>query len=230
VRFTVLFAVLTATVTTGSTICPDMLKAGGPVINSFDAVPDCILPDPRRHILSYRVSGGIMRVSLYAVHHGGRVREFFSQSSGATSVPSLAASGVADPGAASDIQSYILRVTGEAGAEVRGVVPFRYRRAVFDLVPPAFHTRVTTGSGRLALYQSAATIVNVDSLSCSLKFDAAIDGESGRIGRAAIVRETDPDTVRCDIRWSSMRKANAAGTVEWTTWVTDSCTQERWCG
>jgi hypothetical protein len=223
----VLFAISIAAAAVGLAIWPGALKAGGPVINSFVAVPDCILPDPRRGILSYRVSGGIMRIRLYAVHHGGRVREFHSQSSGLTPALSMAASNVIDPGAASDIESYVLRVTGEAGAEVRGVVSFRYRRAVFDLVPPAFHTRVTTGSGRLALYQSPATIANVDSLSCSFKFDATIDGESGRRGRAAIVRETDPDTVRCEIRWSSVRKANAAGTVEWTAWVTDSCTQGR---
>jgi hypothetical protein len=170
----VLFAISIAAAAVGLAIWPGALKAGGPVINSFVAVPDCILPDPRRGILSYRVSGGIMRIRLYAVHHGGRVREFHSQSSGLTPALSMAASNVIDPGAASDIESYVLRVTGEAGAEVRGVVSFRYRRAVFDLVPPAFHTRVTTGSGRLALYQSPATIANVDSLSCSFKFDARL--------------------------------------------------------
>lgn len=136
----------------------------------------------------------------------------------------MAASGLQDSGAASDIESYLLRVTGEDGAEIRRVLFFRYRRSAFDLIPPAFHTRVTSGSGTLARYSSHATIVNVDSLSCSFKFDAAI---GGRAGRAAFVTDTDPDTVQCDIRWRSVRQANAAGTVEWTAWVTDRCTQGR---
>jgi hypothetical protein len=227
-RFTVLFAVLIAIVAALSAICPDVLEAGGPVINSFVAVPDCILPDSHRGILSYRVSGGIMRVDLFAIHRGGRLREFHSQSSGRTPIPSMAASNVIDPGAASDIESYVLRVTGEGGAEVRGVVPFRYRRAVFDIRPPSVHTRVTSGSGRLAVYQTPATIANVDSVSCSFTFDAPIGGDSGRSGVAAsIVTRTDPNLVRCEIRWSSVRKANAGGTIEWTARVTDKCTQGR---
>jgi hypothetical protein len=208
----------------GSAVCPGAVSAGGLVIDSFTAVPDCIFPDPRRHILSYRVSGGILRVRLYAIHPGGRLREFYSQPAGG---PSMAASGLQDSGAASDIESYLLRVTGEDGAEIRRVLFFRYRRSAFDLIPPAFHTRVTSGSGTLARYSSHVTIVNVDSLSCSFKFDAAIGGESGRAGRAAFVTDTDPDTVQCDIRWRSVRQANAAGTVEWTAWVTDRCTQGR---
>jgi hypothetical protein len=175
------------------------------VINSFTAVPDCVFPDPRRHILSYRVSGGIVRAQLYATYcrpAGG--------------VPSMATSGVQDPGAASDIESYFLRVTGEGGADVRRVVFFRYRRAAFDLLPPAFHTRVTRGTGTLARYQSHAKILNVDSVSCSFKFDERIGGTSGRTGRTAIVTpETDPDSVQCDIRWRSgarqMRPARASG-------------------
>jgi hypothetical protein len=95
----------------------------------------------------------------------------------------MAASGVQDSGAASDIESYLLRVTGEDGAEIRRVLFFRYRRSAFDLIPPTFHTRVTSGSGSLARYSSHATIVNVDSLSCSFKFDAAIGESPG--GRAA---------------------------------------------
>ena len=63
--------------------------------------------------------------------------------------------------------------------------------------------------------------MNVDSVTCSFKFDGRIGGTSGRTGRAAIVTETDPDTVQCDIRWRSVRQANAAGTVEWTAWVAD---------
>ena len=139
----------------------------------------------------------------------------------------MAASGVQDLGAASDIESYLLRVTGEGGAEIRRVLFFRYRHSAFDLIPPAFHTQVTSGAGTLARYQSHATILNVDLVSCSFKFDGRIGGTSGRTGRAAIVTETDPDTVQCDIRWRSVRQANAAGTVEWTAWVTDRCTQGR---
>lgn len=165
-----------------------------------------------------------MRVRLYAIHRGGRLREFYSQPA---SGPSMAASGVQDLGAASDIESYLLRVTGEGGAEIRRVLFFRYRHSAFDLIPPGFHTRVTSGAGTLARYQSHATILNVDLVSCSFKFDGRIGGTSGRTGRAAIVTETDPDTVQCDIRWRSVRQANAAGTVEWTAWVTDRCTQGR---
>lgn len=168
-----------------------------------------------------------MRVELYAIHRGGRLRRFRSYSAGGTSTPSMAASGVQDPGAAADIESYLLRVTGEAGTELRRVLYFRYRRAAFDLIPPAFHTRVTSGSGTLARYSSQATLLNVDSMSCSFQSDVAIDGSSGRNGSAAWVTRTDPDTVQCDVRWRSVRQANAGGTVEWTAFVTDSCTQGR---
>ena len=99
----------------------------------------------------------------------------------------MAASGVQDLGAASDIESYLLRVTGEGGAEIRRVLFFRYRHSAFDLIPPAFHTLVTSGAGTLARYQSHATILNVDLVSCSFKFDGRIGGTSG-----AIVTETDP--------------------------------------
>jgi hypothetical protein len=47
----------------------------------------------------------------------------------------MAASGVQDLGAASDIESYLLRVTGEGGAEIRRVLFFRYRHSAFDLIP-----------------------------------------------------------------------------------------------
>jgi hypothetical protein len=72
----VLFAISILAIAAGSAVCPGALSAGGLVIDSFTAVPDCIFPDPRRHILSYRVSGGILRVRLYAIHRGGRLREF----------------------------------------------------------------------------------------------------------------------------------------------------------
>jgi hypothetical protein len=72
------------------------------------------------------------------------------------------------------------------------VLFFRYRHSAFDLIPPAFHTRVTSGAGTLARYHTHATILNVDSVTCSFKFDGRIGGTSGRTGRAAIVTETDP--------------------------------------
>ena len=223
----VLSAISILAIALGFAICPGAVDAGGLVIDSFTAVPDCIFPDPRRHILSYRVSGGVMRVELYAIHRGGRLRRFRSYSAGGSPAPSMAASGVQDPGAAADIESYLLRVTGEAGMELRRVLYFRYRRAAFDLIPPALHTRVTRGGGTLARYQSNATVLGVDSLTCSFKFDARIDGTSGRNGSAAIVTSPDPNIVQCDVRWRSVRQASAGGTVEWTAWVTDSCTQGR---
>jgi predicted dienelactone hydrolase len=127
-KFIVLFAISITAAAVGLAIWPGALKAGGPVINSFVAVPDCILPDPRRGILSYRVSGGIMRIRLYAVHHGGRVREFHSQSSGLTPAPSMAASNVIDPGAASDIESYVLSAAAE---EAKPVQPVGIRQIEF---------------------------------------------------------------------------------------------------
>jgi hypothetical protein len=47
------------------------------------------------------------------------------------------------------------------------VLFFRYRHSAFDLIPPAFHTRVTSGAGTLARYHTHATILNVDSVTCS---------------------------------------------------------------
>jgi hypothetical protein len=78
-KSTVLFAISTIAIAVGSAVCPGALNAGGLVINSFTALPDCVFPDPRRHLLSFRVSGGILRVQLYAIHLGGRLREFYSQ-------------------------------------------------------------------------------------------------------------------------------------------------------
>jgi hypothetical protein len=210
------------------TILLPSVAFGDVVIDRFEAAPDCILPDPRAHILSYHVSGGVTRVRIDALHRGGRVRTFYSTPSGGS--PSFGASGVQDPGATSDVESYSLVVTGEGGAEVRRVVSFRYRRAQFELVPPASHTRITFGSGRVALYQSLANVANVDSLSCSFKFDAPIGGESGRAGTARIAPAIGPSgghVAVCEIRWRSVRKANAGGTVEWTARVTDPCTQGR---
>jgi hypothetical protein len=202
--------------------------ADRPVIDRFEAVPDCILPDPRAHILSYSASGGVMRVRIDAQHRGGRVRTFYTASSGGTPAPSLGASGIQDPGAAADVEAYLLVATGEGGAEATRRLAFRYRRATFDLLPPVFHLRVTTGSGRLAVYSSHVNIANVDSLSCSFRFDSPIGGVSTRDGAAsADAHSRDGPTVRCDIRWSSVRQANAGGTITWTARVTDACTQGR---
>jgi hypothetical protein len=78
----VLFAISILAIAAGSAVCPGALSAGGLVIDSFTAVPDCIFPDPRRHILSYRVSGGILRVRLDAIHRGGRLREILESARG----------------------------------------------------------------------------------------------------------------------------------------------------
>jgi hypothetical protein len=83
----VLFAISILAIAAGSAVCPGAVSAGELVIDSFTAVPDCIFPDPRRHILSYRVSGSILRVRLYAIHRGGRLREFYSQPAGAHQWP-----------------------------------------------------------------------------------------------------------------------------------------------
>ena len=47
----------------------------------------------------------------------------------------MAASGVQDLGAGSDIESYLLRVTGEGGAEIRRVLFFRYPDSAFGSRP-----------------------------------------------------------------------------------------------
>jgi hypothetical protein len=210
------------------TILLPSVALGDVVIDRFVAVPDCIFPDPRARILSYQVSGGVTRVRIDALHRGGRVRTFHSTPGYGS--PSFGASGVQDPGATSDVESYSLVVTGEGGVEVRRVLPFRYRHARFELVPPASHTRITSGSGRVALYQSLANVADVDSLSCSFKFDAPISGESGRAGTARIAPAIGPSggqVAVCEVHWSSVRKAKAGGTVEWTARVTDQCTQGR---
>ena len=101
----------------GSLIAPAAL-AGGPSIERFEAVPDCIFPNPRLGILAYRVSGGITRIRIEALHRGGRVRAFY-QSTFHTPVPGASSAGVADPDAASDVEAYRIAVTVKAAIQVR---------------------------------------------------------------------------------------------------------------
>lgn len=200
----------------------DEALGGGPVIDRFEAVTDCILPDPRRGILSYRASGGILRVRIDALHRGGRIRTIYT--SGRGPFPSLGASGVADPGVTADVEAYLLVATGEGGGEARRRLNFRYRRAVFDLLPPALHSRARG----LARYQSHARIAHVDSVSCAFRVDLPFGGEVRTTGSADIFDRPPGDPlVRCDIEWGSVRAAQAGGIVEWTARVTDRCTQGR---
>ena len=200
-------------------------KLDGPNIESFTAVPDCVFPDPHRRLLSYRVTTNVFRIRIDAIHRGGRVRPFHT-AGGRTAWPSLSATGVIDPLAAADVEAYVLTATGERGVEVSRRIAFRYRRAEFNLVPPALHTRDTSEADHFTRYESHAHVMNVDSISCSFRFDTAIGGESGRAGLADIFRAEDP-IARCHIRWRNVRKARAAGTVEWVARVTDPCTQGR---
>jgi len=190
-------------------------------IDRFQSISDCIFPDPRGGILSYSVSGGVFRVRISAVHHGGRMRVFYSQASGRTPARGMAADGVADPGAAGDVEAYVLTALGEFGTETTRRLDFRYRRAVFRLSPPTFHTV----SGRLALYQSFATASNIDSVSCLFRRRLLFGVEIARPGSAGIFRRGT--VARCDVRWNTLQQARAGGTVEWTARVTDPCTSGR---
>src|SRR6185436_11153524 len=125
------------------------------VIERFEAIPDCIFPDPRRGVLSYRVTGDLTRVTISALHRGGRVRPFHTQASRSPS-PLFTATNVVDPGAAPDVEGYRLVATGATGPEVRRDLPFRYRVAEFVLVSPVRHLRDTTDSTRYARYEAEA--------------------------------------------------------------------------
>jgi hypothetical protein len=206
------------------TIAPSAL-AGGPVIERFEAVPDCIFPNPTLGILAYRVSGGITQIRIDALHRDGRVRPFY-QSTFRTPIPAASSAWIADPDAAADVEAYRITVTGEAAA-VRQELKFRYRRANFELIPPTFHTRITSGSGRTALYQSRARLLNVDSLTCTFARPLGFGTEARRTGTAELGadRASGEPIVKCFVTWPRVRDANAGGTVEWTARVHDRCTQ-----
>ena len=193
-------------------------------IESFTAVRDCIFPDARRGILSYRVSGGVTRVSMSALHRGAGARPFYSQSS-RTPVPSISATGVADSGATGDVVGYRLVATG-TGRDASREITFRYRLAEFALLSPARHLR-STRPFHLARYEAEVNALRLDSLTCSFRFDAAIGGELGRAGSAGVASEGSRSTAWCEMDWRDVRKARAGGTVEWVARVTDPCTQGR---
>jgi len=208
----------------------DAVGLPDPVIESFTAVPDCIFPDARRNILSYCVSGNVNYVTISALHHDGRVRRFHTQSS-RSPASFLAATAVIDPGAASDVEGYRLIATSgagrEVGREVRRNLPFRFRVAQFELRRLPSHLRVTSGplaAVHYTKYDALVNAVNVDSVTCSFRFDAPVDGESGRAGEASIVTTGGATVAICEIRWRNVRKARAGGTVEWVARVTDRCT------
>jgi hypothetical protein len=194
--------------------------AAQPEIEHFNTVSDCILPDPRLGILSYRVSN-VLRVRIEALHRSGRVRLFYSQG-GRTLFPSMAAPGVADPAPTADVEAYRLIATGEGGTEVSSRRSFRYRHAIFDLTSPARHLRATRGGDHLAVYEANANLAAIDALSCSFAFDRPIGGVTSRRGSAGI--RAGP-VVRCEVRWFSRARARAGGIVTWTARVTDQCTQ-----
>jgi hypothetical protein len=199
-----------------------------PVIDRFEAVPDCIFPEPRRGILSYMVTLA-SRIRIAAIEDTGiffapRITRPFYEARG--SFPSSVATRISDPGAKATVVAYELVAIGEDGTETRRRLDFRYRRAAFDLLPPVLHLRDTGPAPRETRYESDANLINVESLSCSFKFDRRIEGEDGRRGSARIfeVRRGD-QWVSCAILWGSDAKAGASGTVEWTARVRDRCTQ-----
>src|ERR1700752_1286917 len=136
-------------------ISPGRTESNGlpePVIDLFEAVPDCIPANPRTGILSYRVSN-VMRVRIEAVHRDGHSHTLYSQG-GRRDVPGIGATGVPDPSAAPDVEAYVLVATGADGSEVRRRLPFRYSSVVeFELLlAVARHSRTTRGRSLLARY------------------------------------------------------------------------------
>jgi hypothetical protein len=203
----------------------------GPFIDRFEATPDCIFPDPRRGILSYMVSLA-SRVRIYAVEEirlpfGGRLTQRRAFYDVPASFPSRGSGGIADPGATAVVIAYELVATGEGGIEASRRLAFRYRRASFELLPPVLHLRSLGREPRETKYESDARMAHVDSVECSFRFDAPIEGEAGRAGIARIFRLRGNDWVNCAIVWGSTAKARAGGTVEWTARVRDGCTQGR---
>jgi hypothetical protein len=196
-----------------------------PVIDRFEAVRDCIFPDPRRGILSYTVSLAA-RIRIVAIEEAFLfdITRPFHDARG--SFPSTVRTNIADPRASANVVAYELVATGEDGTRVTRRLDFRYRRAAFDLLPPVAHFRGAGPPPRETRYESDANLINVTSLSCSFKFDARIEGEDGRAGTARIFEPRRGDQwMSCIIVWGSDAKARAGGTVEWTARVRDRCTQ-----
>ena len=81
-----------------------------------------------------------------------------------------------------NVVGYELVATGEDGTVARQRLDFRYRRAVFDLLPPVAHFQGSGPEPRETRYESDANLVNVSSLTCSFQFDRPIEGEAGRAG------------------------------------------------
>lgn len=203
-----------------------------PVIDRFEAVPDCIFADPRRGILSYMVTLA-SRIRIAAIEQTcfpfgpcvTRTRGFYDERGG---FPSRVATRIADPGANANVVGYELVATGEDGTVARQRLDFRYRRAVFDLLPPVAHFQGSGPEPRETRYESDANLVNVSSLTCSFQFDRPIEGEAGRAGTARIFEVGSGNLwVSCFVLWRSDAKARAGGTVEWTARVRDGCTQGR---
>jgi hypothetical protein len=203
-----------------------------PVIDRFEAVPDCIFADPRRGILSYMVTlasririAAIEEICLPFVPCTTRTRGFYDERGG---FPSRVGTNIPDPGAHLYVVGYELVAIGEDGTEARRRLDFRYRRAAFDLLPPVAHFQGSGPEPRETRYESDANLVNVRSLTCSFQFDRPIEGEPGRAGTARIFEPRRGDQwVSCFVVWRSDAKARAGGTVEWTARVRDRCTQGR---
>jgi hypothetical protein len=201
-----------------------------PVIDRFEAVPDCIFPDPRRGILSYMVTlaaririATVEETCLPLVGCRTRTRGFYDRRGG---FPSTVDTRIADLGATADVVAYELVAIGEDGTVVRRRLDFRYRRAAFDLLPPVAHLRSTGPEPRETRYESDARLTNVRSLSCSFQFDRPIAGDPGGPGTARIFEPRRGDQwVSCIFVWRSDAKARSGGTVEWTARVRDRCTQ-----
>ena len=205
----------------------------GPFIDRFEAVADCIFPDPRRGILSYMVTLA-SRVRVFAIEEI-RIPFPFEDivmrwprgfHEGRGSFPSSVAAGIPDPGATANVVAYELVATAEDGAVQRRRIDFRYRRAVvFDLFPSALHFRTTGPEPRETRYEAATRLAFIRILGCSFRFDFPVEGEAGRAGLARVFEAVAGDHgLACTIVWRSEAKARAAGTVEWTARATDSCT------
>ena len=178
-----------------------------------------------------RVAGGfIVAVAGWKLLSEGSQKELEASVDGHRrgGFPSRVATRIADPGANANVVGYELVATGEDGTVARQRLDFRYRRAVFDLLPPVAHFQGSGPEPRETRYESDANLVNVSSLTCSFQFDRPIEGEAGRAGTARIFEVGRGNLwVSCFVLWRSDAKARAGGTVEWTARVRDGCTQGR---